>query len=242
METVVPLMPCKSLPETLDFYRTLGFEVTHEQTNPYVYGAVSKGDVHLHFSTLSAYGAKNAFGACLVMVQQVALVHRRCADALRTRFGRVPTAGFPRITRFGKQESRFKLFDPSGNMLIYIDQDESYSGYLEYQEDMSPMAQALDTADFLRDTYSNDGAAAKVLDKALARNDAGNNIAGTLIERARVLAARAEIAVAIGETERAGALRKELQAMALPDAAREQYRDELQAADVLEHWLVEVGQ
>jgi hypothetical protein len=39
-----PLFPCVSLDETLAFYRALGFEVTHEQSDPYVYGAVRRGD------------------------------------------------------------------------------------------------------------------------------------------------------------------------------------------------------
>ena len=46
---VVPVLPCESLDESLTFYRALGFEVTYEQTTPYVYGAVRWGGVDLNF-------------------------------------------------------------------------------------------------------------------------------------------------------------------------------------------------
>jgi catechol 2,3-dioxygenase-like lactoylglutathione lyase family enzyme len=48
-DSVIPLLPCVSLEETLDFYRALGFEVTHEQTWPYAYGSVFRNGVNLHF-------------------------------------------------------------------------------------------------------------------------------------------------------------------------------------------------
>ena len=55
--------------------------------------------------------------------------------------------------------------------------------------------------------------------------------------RARVLAARAELAVAMGETEIAQTFRLQLQQVPLSQEKREQYHDELQAADYLEQWL-----
>jgi catechol 2,3-dioxygenase-like lactoylglutathione lyase family enzyme len=32
MSMTIPVLPCAALPETLAFYRALGFEVTHQQT------------------------------------------------------------------------------------------------------------------------------------------------------------------------------------------------------------------
>jgi hypothetical protein len=34
METTIPLFPCVSLDEMLDFYQTLGFEVAFQQKEP----------------------------------------------------------------------------------------------------------------------------------------------------------------------------------------------------------------
>lgn len=232
MVTSVPLLPCGSLTDTLDFYRTLGFEITHEQESPYAYGAVQRGDFQLHFSHLRVYGAKNAFGACLVFVPDVEGVHRAFADGLRAKYGVIPTADLPRITRFKQGHTRFKLFDPTGNVLIYIQQDEPEMAYGDSDAITSDLMQALDNAVFLRDTYANDKAAAHALDLALSRSQAADPL-----ELARVLAARAELAVAMGEKEKAQALKEELKPIELSEADRARYRDELNAADDLERWI-----
>ena len=233
MSNTVPLFPCKSLDTTLEFYRALGFEVTHAQSEPYLYGAVRWGEVNIHFAGLRVYGAKDSFGASLVFVPDVAPVHHAFAANLRAHYGRVPTAGCPRITRLRREHTRFKIFDPAGNMLIVINQSEPETDYSAYDQTMSELARALDNAVFLRDTYSNDKGAARALDVALARvRDA------TPLERALALAARAEIAVAMGDMERAQSARQELAQIALPDEERARYREDLQAADELERWIV----
>ena len=53
----------------------------------------------------------------------------------------------------------------------------------------------------------------------------------------RALAARAELAVALGDMARAGALHAELGRIVLSDAERERFRDELQAADQIKQLL-----
>ena len=68
-ETVIPLLPCASYEATITFYEALGFTVTHAQQEPYLYIAVRRNAVELHFSdALRVYQAKNPFGACLVFV------------------------------------------------------------------------------------------------------------------------------------------------------------------------------
>lgn len=231
MVTVIPLLPCRSLTKTLDFYRALGFEVTHEQETPYAYGAVQRGDVQLHFSHLTVYGAKGAFGAALVFVSDVFVEHRAFSEGLRTVYGSVPTADFPRLTRLKKGHTRFTVFDPVGNMITYINSNEPDADYAS-DDTLSDIERVLDNAFFLRDTYANDKAAAHTLDKAIKRYaDAAP------LERGRLLAARAELALAMGEREQARALRDALAQIVLSEADREQYRDELQAADEIERWM-----
>jgi len=235
-ETVIPLLPCNALAETLEFYRTLGFSVTHEQTEPYLYGAVRRGNVELHFASLRVYGSKNAFGASLVFVPAVAEVHRTFADALRAKYGKIPTAGNPRITRLQPGHTRFKVFDPTGNVLLYINQVEPEWSDADSNEQQSPLLSALENAVFLRDTYANDQAAARALDLVLARH-----LEATPIERARALAARAELAVAMGEREIAESTRRELAAVVLTADERTQFHSELAAADELERWLTQAS-
>jgi catechol 2,3-dioxygenase-like lactoylglutathione lyase family enzyme len=229
-ESVIPLFPCGSLPETLDFYRVLGFEVLYQQEDPYLYAAVRRGGVDLHFSKLTTWHTKNA--VCLVFVPQVAPYHQGFADALRVKYGTVPTAGLPRLTRLRPGQTRFHVFDPSGNVLLHVDREEPAMDYGWYQTPRSPLASAIDNAAFLRDTYANDTAAAGVLDKALALPGADDPL-----DRARALAARAELALALGDAERARALRHELRSIALADQDRDRFAHELQAADALERWL-----
>jgi hypothetical protein len=228
-ESVIPLFPCNSLTETLEFYQALGFEVVYQQEDPYLYAIISRGNVDLHFSKLTTWHAKNA--VCLIFVSEVARYHRIFADALRSKYKRVPTAGLPRITRLKKGQTRFHIFDPSGNVLLYINRNEPEMDYSWYEKPRSKLVTAIDNAAFLRDTYANDLAASQVLDKALAKTE------GDPVERAQALAARAELAVAMGDVERARAVRLELKSISLSIKDRDRLRPELRAADDLERWL-----
>ena len=168
----------------------------------------------------------------LVMVPEVEPYHRAFADALRGKYGRIPTAGIPRITRFRAGQSRFTVVDPSGNSVIYIRHDEpdvEYSG--KPGEKRSGLAKAIETAAVLRDFKEDDTAAAKVLDVALAKH-----MSADPVERARALAARAELALAMGDADRARALRDELRRIPLSEDDHRAYREELQAAEALERW------
>jgi catechol 2,3-dioxygenase-like lactoylglutathione lyase family enzyme len=220
-ETTIPVFPCRSVDETLDFYRTLGFEVTHQQTSPYVWLAVRRGHFELNFFGDRDLDPTKAFSTCLVIVPEVECSHRAFADALRGKYGKVPTAGIPRITRFRKGQSRFTVVDPSGNSIIYIRRDEpavEYGG----SKKVSGLTRAIENAAILRDMKEDDPAADKVLAVALARYPAA-----PAIDRARAIAARAELALAMGNAERAQTLRAELQQIPLKEEDRQRFRLEL---------------
>lgn len=228
MTLQIPIFYCKSLDPTLGFYEALGFEITYRQAAPYLYAAVTQGEVNIHFS-------RRAKGAlCLVFVPDVTVLHQTFADALRSMGGRVPTAGTPRIARLRTGQTRFHVVDPAGNTLLYVNQYEPESEYdVTAYQSQSALEQALENAVFLRDVYADDRAAARVLDLALARNSTAARL-----DRARVLAARTELAIALEETARAEELRQELQQIDLTDEEQQHYQAELQAADHLEQWIV----
>ncbi|MDX1991414.1 MAG: hypothetical protein SF029_03445 [bacterium] len=228
MESVIPVFQVKTLQDVLDFYQALGFAVTYRQEKPYIYAAVQRGRINIHFT-------KGSTGAsCVVHVLNVAEYHRDFADGLRTAYGKVPTAGVPRITRSQQGQTRFTLYDPAGNMILFINHDEPDPDYDAYDDSLSPLLQALETARFLRDTYHDDQGAARLLDKKL------NQYADAPpIERARVLAARAELAVATGRFDEAKALRAALAQIPLSDEERQLYQSELQMAETTEHWLTD---
>jgi hypothetical protein len=156
-------------------------------------------------------------------------VLRTFSEALRQKYGKLPIAGFPRITRFKAGQTRFTVTDPSGNSVIFVKRAAPESGS---RADLTGLAKAIDTAAKLRDESGDDESAAKVLDVALGRyRDA------PALDRARALAARAELAVALGEAEKLRGLREELQRIPISDEDREKYRHEFEAAEVLERGL-----
>ncbi len=239
-DAVIPMFPAISFSETLDFYRALGFEVTFEQTTPYEYGAVQRNGVALNFyGGFKGVVREKSYASCLVMVDDLAGTHTAFLEGLRRAYGRIPTAGFPHISRLPKGYSRFAVFDPSGTTLLFISRAASDVDYAQFEQHpgQSRLANALVTAIWLRDLKGHDDvAAARVLDVALARPDAASAPA---LDRARALAARVELAVALGDLDHASSLRAELQQLTptLTDTEREQYDDELHAADNLERLL-----
>lgn len=131
-------------------------------------------------------------------------------------------------------QSRFTVVDPAGNSLIFIRRDSSDATEGTYEDGAelatgSKLALAIKTAARLRDFKADDAMAAKVLDAALAKN-----VTAAPAERARALAARAELAVALGDLGRAPALSVELRHIPLSDSEREELSEELDAAAKLE--------
>lgn len=233
-ETTIPMLPCVSLDETMDFYRALGFEVAYQQTRPNPYAVVRRGGVELHFFGLKHLKLEEAYSSCLVMVPEVEQLHAAFAGALRKAYGKLPVAGVPRLARMKKGQSRFHVVDPAGNWLRFIKRDAPEGGHeAEAEEDTrSKLAQALYTVTRLRDFKGDDAAAARVLDAALRREEAA-----PAIDRARALAARAELAVALGDEPGAERSLAELAGISLSDEDRAAYADELQAADRLRQSL-----
>jgi hypothetical protein len=224
------------LKNTLDFYRTLGYAVTYEQTRPYVYGAVEADGCALHFGSEPKGTELPAEQVgCLVMLDDVATRHRAFTAALRARYGKVPAKGCPRITRFRPGQSRFTVVDPVGNSVIYIQRDEPEE--IEYggSRELDGLARVLDNARILRDFKNDDRAAVRVLEVGLGRFGAE----ATRVDKARALAALVELAVAMADSGRAEELRAELRAMELSEGERAAVADELRAGADLADWLSE---
>ncbi|RKH56827.1 bleomycin resistance protein [Corallococcus llansteffanensis] len=228
-DACIPLLPCVEIAPTLEFYGLLGFEVTYQQRTPNPYAATRRGGAQLHFFGLKGLDPLKAFSSCLIIVDEVEDLHARFVAALKKAYGRIPLRGVPRVTRMKKGQTRFTVVDPSGNSLMFIRRDEP-AGYGDDDKDApaSVLAKALKTARRLRDFKGDDAAAAKVLDVALKKADAG-----TTVERARGLAARAELAVALGDMRRARELARDIDALSLSASEREALRVELEALEPL---------
>ena len=230
--TTIPCLPCVSMAESLDFYRALLFEVTYQQKAPNEYAVVRQGGCEIHLFGLKGLKAENGYSTCCVIVSEVEPVHRAFSDALRQKYRKLPIAGYPRITRFKAGQTRFTVTDPSGNSIIFAKRTAHEGDSGSSRAALTGLPKAIDTAAKLRDESGDDESAAKVLDVALDRYRGA-----PALDRARALAARAELAVALGETERLRALREELQQVPISDEDREKYRHEFEAAELLESGL-----
>ncbi|MFE3187960.1 glyoxalase [Nocardia sp. NPDC059240] len=193
----IPVLWGGNLPETLDFYRTLGYQVTSEMTRPYTYGVVERDGFELHFGPTpkDLPSAEEAHVCCLVLVDEVEGWHTEFKTALRARYGRIPDKGAPRITRFRPGQTRFTVVDPVGNTIIYIQRDEpdvEYGG----SKQLEGLARVLDNARILSVMKSDDKAAVRALETGLRRFGAD----ASAEDKARALAMLAELSAAAGDS------------------------------------------
>lgn len=226
--SIEPMLPSENIDESVTFYKSLGFEIVRDETFPYRFAEVRDGDFWLLTSSYAQFGGKKAFGALILNVTDLGKFYDRFADNLRNNLGAIPLSGFPRLSRRSRDGSQFRVFDPFGNMLIYMDKSYSPPLYLEAQDRTEEI---LNQVWFLRDIYSNDRAAANILDRALeeTKDDSG-------IGRARLLAARSEIAVAVGEWDLASKLEEMVSRISLQDSDFQMFAEELTASQHLRKW------
>ncbi|MFI5775589.1 glyoxalase [Nocardia sp. NPDC051570] len=232
----VPVLWSGDLSETLEFYRTLGYTVTYENTRPYTYGIVIRDGSELHFgrSPRPIDAAAVAYVGCVVFVEEVEDLHAEFSAALRTRYGRIPAQGVPRITRCRPGQSRFTVVDPVGNSVTYIrrgEPDVEYGG----SKSLTGLARVLDHAHILRDFKTDDRAAARVLETGLRRYA----LEASVLDRARAMAMLAELSLVTDDSERANELRREIDTLDLSGDDRTVIAAELRTVGDLERWLRE---
>ncbi|TPQ16520.1 glyoxalase [Streptomyces sporangiiformans] len=232
-ETTVPLMPCASVEETLEFYEALGFEATYKQSKPYVYLALRWSGFQLHFgpAPTGLDPAQEKSGSCLVMVDAVAPYHAAFVAAMRRIHGKVLASGLPRITRYRTGASRFTLIDPSGNSIIFIQRDEPAE--LEYggSKKLTGLAKALDNARILREFKNDDLHAFRALKSAVRRHGADSSV----VERAIALCHLVDLATALGEP--ADPWLADLRGLELTPDDRRRVESELGHLTGLQEWL-----
>jgi hypothetical protein len=232
-ETTVPLLHTHDPQVTLDFYRSLGFEVTWKQLKPYLYLAFEWSGFELHFGAApkGLDPAQENTGGALVMVDAVAPYHAAFTAAMRAAHGKVLSRGLPRITRYRPGATRFTLMDPSGNCVIFIQRDEPEG--LDYggSPELEGIAKALDQGRNFREFKNDDLAAYRHVKSALCRHGE----TAPAVERALAHATLVELSVALDDPEQAAAWREELGKAELTEEERQRVERELDhAADLLD--------
>ncbi|RJT86997.1 VOC family protein [Cryobacterium melibiosiphilum] len=176
---MIPLLPCASIDDMQSFFELFGFETTHRQTKPNPYICFRREGIDLHYFGLPQFRAADSYGSCVILVDDTEPLFEVFAAGLRSRFGKLPQTGFPRITRPRRRAnagnlSGFSLVDPSGNWIRVM--AAPASGDVTAAADaaasaaaLSPLARALANAIVLADSKGDVPQATKILRGALAR-------------------------------------------------------------------------
>lgn len=224
--SVIPMLPCKSIDEQLDFYETLGFEITYRQAKPNIYACVRHPIVELHFFGLKQLVPAESYAMCYIHVPNVDEVYEDFCARLKQTYHKIPRSGIPRITRLSdlSEDRRFNLIDPAGNRLL-IGQRHDSSKLKPHDESIwEAPNQPPNTYEIAyRLAYAKDdhAAAVKVLDKLLASD---KEVAITLSYKALIL--RADLAISVDDTDLAKQLLSQAKQLTLTDRELEQVRDD----------------
>jgi hypothetical protein len=207
---MVPLLPCGDIGVVVDFWTDLGLDVTHRQQRPNPYVALARGGLVLHYYGMPDWDADLSHSTCVLTVSDTGPLYDLFAAGLRKRFDRLPVRGLPRITRPRKRVNNegltgFSLVDPAGNWIRVSRRDPvapTDAG------DVSRLGRSLDNAVVLADSHGDPQQAQKILAGAVARA-AGAPVA----ELAPALGYLAELALRVGDPDRARSHRAQLAAL-----------------------------
>ncbi|HEU5484372.1 MAG TPA: VOC family protein [Microlunatus sp.] len=214
---MVPLLPCGDIQQLVDFWADLGLQVTYRQQRPNPYLALMRGGLVLHYYAMPDWDPELSHSTCVVTVSDTGPLYELFATGLRNRFGRLPVQGAPRITRPRKRVNNegltgFSLVDPAGNWIRVSRRAPAGSSDAEH-DDAGRLARALDNAVVLADSHGNPRQAQKILAGAVQREaDA------PVRELAPALGFLAELALRVGDRDRAVALRAQLAALSADTA------------------------
>ena len=193
-EVTVPLLPCRSIDEIVEFYTMLGFTQTYRQTLPNPYVALQRDDINLHFFEMPDFKPEDSYGTCLVIVPDTGELYRAFAAAMRAAHGKLLVSGIPRMTRARKRKnadnlSGFAVIDPGGNWI------RINAATAEPEQEDEPaigrLGAILQNAVVMGDSHGYDVRAAQILDGALERDQD----TASAIELVEALAYRAELAL-----------------------------------------------
>jgi len=124
-EIMVPLLPCRSIDEIVEFYEMLGFTQTYYQVRPYPCVGLKRDDIQMQFFGMPDFKAEDSYGSCLVIVPDTGELYRSFAASMRAAHGKLLVSGIPRMTRPRKRKnaddlSGFSVIDPGGNWIRFF--------------------------------------------------------------------------------------------------------------------------
>jgi len=151
---------------------------------------------------MDGFDPAESYGSVIVAVPDPDSLYHDFAAGLRKKFGKLPVAGIPRITRPRKKYGTvrgFSVVDPGGNWLRVYKLGESEEK--DSAEKAEGLAQVIYVAARLGDAHGVEALALKTLENGLSRFGE----AASAMDRARAYLYRAELAVRTKDHELARA-------------------------------------
>ncbi|MEU9331946.1 VOC family protein [Streptomyces sp. NPDC048290] len=222
-EKTIPILPCPSIPELVEFYEHLGFTVDLLQTRPNPYAALSYGDgIALQFFGHKAVEPAGSWSTCYITTDRVDALYAAFRAGLKAAYGRVPTRGIPRIgqlkdTSYGVRQ--FLVTDPGGNCLRIGQPTGAPQEHTPAPQE--PFARALHQAWLLGISKEDPAQGARVLDRALSHVSPASPS-----EYYRALVLRADLATQLDDPVTVRARLSEAAALPLTDQERAALTDE----------------
>lgn len=226
-EVTIPLLPCRDIDESVAFYEALGFQRSYRQVRPNPYAVVARDDFQVHLFGIDGFDPEQSYGSVIVTVPDADALYNDFAAGLRAAYGKLPSAGIPRILRprkrFGTVRG-FSVVDPGGNWLRISRRGDTEEAANEDARKTSGLARVIENAARLGDAHGDHAAAVRLLDGGLNRFA---DAPGT--DRIRALAYRAELAARLADRALATGSLAEAEALAaqLPETERTTVADEL---------------
>jgi hypothetical protein len=223
-EKTVPLLPCGSIDEIVEFYEMLGFTRTYYQVRPNPYVSLKREDLELHFFGMPGFKAEDSYGTCLVLVPDTGELFSAFAEGMRAVHGKLLVSGIPRMTRPRKRKnadnlSGFSVIDPGGNWIRIM----ATKAAPDDETSLSKLATSLRSAVVMGDSHGKHDQAARILDNALLRDQATAAPADLL----EALAYRAELAARSDDPVGTRTFLTRAEQVPLTDAEREALADTL---------------
>ena len=220
-ERTYPILTYPDLDEAIAFYEALGFRRTYRQLRPNPHAVVQFEDIAFHLSAVDGFDPATSLGSVIVVVPDAEALYKTFAHGLRQAYGRLPSAGIPRILRPRRKQGTtagFTVVDVAGNWLRIYRAGDSED---DPGDRSKGLARAMEVAARQGDAHGDDARALAVLDRGLAQHPEASTV-----ERVRALLYRAELLTRLSRgDEAAAALRAAETGLTGEDAAA--LRDDL---------------
>jgi catechol 2,3-dioxygenase-like lactoylglutathione lyase family enzyme len=112
-DLAIPILPCRSVSATTEFYRQLGFQGGAHEFNS-EYAIFRRGAIELHFFTHRELVPADSFAGCYIRVRDVQGIYEGCSAV------GLPSRGLPRMDRLEEKPwgmREFAVVDPDGNLV-----------------------------------------------------------------------------------------------------------------------------